>query len=294
MQQLQSKGNRKRRWTDNIFVLWLLTAVLTYSGLVLGAIIVFLTIPQESDAAITGSRYFAYIGMCLTFLIYLFFVKKNRPIIERLWRKPEGNRFSFLLLGGIVGFAMNGVCVLIAWLHRDIHLQFHIFQPLSLVLLLFCVLVPCIAEELATRVFLYERLRGGYEHPLVAILGNSLFFAILHLTNKGITVLSVLNILLAGLAMSLVVYYYDSIWFAIAFHTAWNFTQNIIFGLPNSGIVLPYSVFRLDMATDSFAYNVGFGIEGTATVDVLLIGFCLVVYLLGSRRREKNKVEKAA
>ena len=30
-----------------------------------------------------------------------------------------------------------------------------------------------------------------------------------------------------------------------AVHTAWNFTQNILFGLPNSGINVPYSVFKL-------------------------------------------------
>ncbi len=31
-------------------------------------------------------------------------------------------------------------------------------------------------------------------------------------------------------------------------HMAWNYTQNIIFGLPNSGIVSGFSLFKLDAA----------------------------------------------
>ena len=61
-----------------------------------------------------------------------------------------------------------------------------------------------------------------------------------------------------GKNRSLMVYYMDSLWCAFAVHTAWNFTQNILFGLPNSGINVPYSVFKLNAATarDSFAYNI--------------------------------------
>ena len=72
-------------------------------------------------------------------------------------------------------------------------------------------------------------------------------------------------------------------------HAVWNYTQNIIFGLPNSGIVSSFSVFKLDASTamNSFAYNVGFGIEGTVVADVVLILATAAVYLWGSRRTVK-------
>ena len=86
------------------------------------------------------------------------------------------------------------------------------------------------------------------------------------------------------------VYYMDSLWCAFAVHTAWNFTQNILFGLPNSGINVPYSVFKLDAATarDSFAYNVGFGIEGTLLADVVLLVACVLLYLWGRKHGKKS------
>ena len=62
--------------------------------------------------------------------------------------------------------------------------------------------------------------------------------------------------------------------------------ENILYGLPNSGNVSLYSVFKLDASTamNSFAYNVGFGIEGTIVADVVLILATVAIYLWGSRR----------
>ena len=70
-----------------------------------------------------------------------------------------------------------------------------------------------------------------------AIIGNALIFTSLHVFNPGFTVIAGTQIFLVGIVFSLLVYYYDSLWAAITFHTAWNYTQNLIFGLPNSGIV---------------------------------------------------------
>ena len=62
-----------------------------------------------------------------------------------------------------------------------------------------------------------------------------------------------------------------------------------MFGLPNSGMVVPYSVFRLDASTasDSFAYNVGFGIEGTLFADIVLILACVAICLWGRKNGKK-------
>ena len=75
----------------------------------------------------------------------------------------------------------------------------------------------------------------------------------------------------------------------MAAHTAWNFTQNIIFGLPNSGNVSPVSIFKLDASTamDSFAYDVGFGVESTIVAITLIIVSCIIVYLWGSKNNKK-------
>jgi hypothetical protein len=76
---------------------------------------------------------------------------------------------------------------------------------------------------------------------------------------------------------------------AMAAHAGWNFTQSILAGLPNSGNVVPYSVFSLDAASarDSFFYNVAFGVEGTvpaiAIQVVVLIALVAIGIKLGGR-----------
>lgn len=72
-------------------------------------------------------------------------------------------------------------------------------------------------------------------------------------------------------------------------HTAWNFTQNIIFGLPNSGNVVPYSIFKLDAgsAVKNFAYDPGFGIEGTALSCVVQAAVVIIIFLWGRKHGAK-------
>ena len=109
---------------------------------------------------------------------------------------------------------------------------------------------------------------------------------------------TILNVFLAGLLFSLIVYYTGSIAFAFAGHAGWNFCQSIIFGLPNSGAVFPYSFFKLDSsnARDSVFYNCGFGIEGTVFAVIMLCVACAVIIILGKKgifkKPESEEVNK--
>lgn len=285
---------QKRKLGDNFLVLYIKALAMVLLGQMLGSFVVGLGIgiisgfvPQieESEPVQTGGMYIIFIGIWILALLCIGLSRNERPILRTLLTKPKGNTLLMLLLGIVIGFGMNGFCILLAWLNKDIVLYFDSFQLLPLIIIFVTVFVQSSAEELICRGYLYQKLRKGYKSPVVAIVGNSLFFAILHLGNEGVTVLSLLNIFLVGIFCSLIVYYMDSLWCAFAVHTAWNFTQNIVFGLPNSGIVVPFSIFKLDAstATNSFAYNVGFGIEGTIVADVIFLLGCVTLFFWGRK-----------
>lgn len=291
------KKKLSERIGGNLLILYVKTALLIIGGQLFGSALTnlaFIGIMQispaveESDAWITAISYVYFIGIWMLLLLILFIFRKNRPILKEIWTQSPGNTWKLLLIGLLVGFALNSVCVLAAWLHGDISLTFDSFHPVSFLLIFVTVFVQSSAEEVLCRGYLYQRLRMNYSHPAVAIIGNSLLFALLHLMNEGVTILSILNIFTIGILLSLCVYYLDSLWCAFAIHAAWNFTQNILFGLPNSGIVMPYSVFKLDAASarDSFAYNVGFGIEGTLLADILLILACIALLIWGRKHKK--------
>lgn len=284
-------GEEKRRLTDHILILYLLTFMLMLVGQILGSLIILpLALLEYSDVLYTILMYLSFVGIWLLSFLYLRFTKKNRPILLAVSREAGGNNWKMLMLGFGGGFGLNGLCILAAWLNGDIVLTYASFRPLALAAVFAAVFVQSSAEEVLCRGFLYQRLRRSYRSPLTAIIGNSLFFALAHLLNDGVTVLSILNIFASGMLFSLMVWYLDSLWCAMAAHTAWNFTQNILFGLPNSGMLVPFSVFKLDAATarNSFAYNVGFGIEGTIVADFALIAACVALWLWGRKHGKKH------
>lgn len=292
----EKKGNAKRKGilgksklSDNLLVLYLFVIVIIFLGQIVGSLLQFIPFMVSTDFSKIVTMYLIFIGVWAVAILYIRFTKKNRPILKVIGKSAAGNNWINFLIGIAMGFGLNGICILVAWLHKDIVLYYDSFQPIYFIIIFLAVFVQSSAEEFICRGFLYQRLLRSYKSPVVAIIGNSLLFAILHLFNEGVTALSVLNIFVVGILFSFMVYYMDSIWCAMAVHTAWNFTQNIIFGLPNSGMVSPYSIFRLDAATanNSFAYNVGFGIEGTLIADVVLILGCIGMYLWGRKYGKK-------
>ncbi|MDE5995740.1 MAG: CPBP family intramembrane metalloprotease [Eubacterium sp.] len=285
----EEKKVEKRKWSDNFLILYLVVFMLIIIGQIPGAFLQFLPFMTSSNIGTTILRYSSFAGIWILAILYMRFTKKNRPILKTLGRSALGNTLKNLLLGIGIGFGLNGICVLAAWLHKDIVLHYDTFQPGYLLLIFIAVFIQSSAEELVCRGFLYQRLMRSYKKPVVAIIGNALLFALLHLLNAGVTALSVLNILIVGILFSFIVYYMDSLWCAMAVHTAWNFTQNIIFGLPNSGMTASYSVFRLDTETanNSFAYDIGFGVEGTLFVSVVLIVACVSIYVWGRKHGKK-------
>lgn len=284
-----TERKKRRKWTDHILILYLTVVLLIIFGQLLGG---FMLVPfgMVTDPVLGNVlSYGSFIGIWIVTLLWMFVFRKNRPILKAVGTKASGNCLKLLLLGFVLGFAMNGICVLTAWLHGDIKLYFDSFRPLGLLAVFAAVFVQSSAEELVCRGFLYQRLLRGYGKPAVAIVGNALLFALLHLMNEGVTPLSLLNIAVVGVLFSFLVYYLDSLWCAMAAHAAWNFTQNIVFGLPNSGMVSTFSVWKLDAASavDSFAYDVGFGIEGTVISVAVLTAVAAGLYFWGRKHGVK-------
>lgn len=225
--------------------------------------------------------YLQFIGIWIVVYWAMARRKKNGPMYKQLGIRSTGKNIVQLVAGLVLGVGLNGFCIWIAYVHNDIQLSFVEFQPLPCLIIFLAVFIQSSAEELLCRGYLFGRLLNSYHKPAVAILGNALFFACLHLLNTGVTVLSVINIFLSGVLFSIIVYYTKSLLGAFALHAAWNFNQNIIFGLPNSGIETTYSIMKLNpgSARDSFAYDTVFGIEGTVMADIVLAIACIVLYL---------------
>ena len=234
------------------------------------------------------NEYAMFAGIMLGFLLVLLVVKPWRPYLRAFWTGPSGNRVQMLVAGLAIGFAMNAVCVLGAVLAGNINIEFSQFSVVGLLAFLFFIFIQASTEELVCRGFVYQRLNRTYG-TAVAVVGSAVIFSLGHALNSGVTLLALLDIFLIGVFYALMVRYFDSIWMAMGAHTAWNFTQNILFGLPNSGAGSSYSFFVLSGAqTNGFAYDAAFGVEGTL-LAVALNAACIVALFLWGRSHSKKK-----
>ena len=201
------------------------------------------------------------------------------------------NGFRMLVIGLLLGFLTNFFCIACALLHGDIKLYYECSasQIPYFLFSLFCVCIQSSSEEMWCRGFLYERLHERY--PLwVAVAVNGVLFGFLHIFNPGADVIPIVGIVVCGVSYSLLRWYSGNIWIAMGIHTGWNFTQNFLFGLPNSGLVSEASVFHLDAANamSSWVYDWDFGVEGG--IPALFIdGLIAVVIIIMACRNGRIK-----
>ncbi len=71
-------------------------------------------------------------------------------------------------------------------------------------------------------------------------------------------------------------------------HTAWNYTQNFLLGLPNSGLVSERALLHLDASSGSIFYDAAFGIEGGLTAILELSILSILIILLARRKKFGN------
>ncbi|MCR5795040.1 MAG: CPBP family intramembrane metalloprotease [Solobacterium sp.] len=279
----------KRRGTAmNNRIIWIVPvffALFLFGG---GFLVIALeTLPLPYDK-LSGSMYFIisyyvipFLPLFLLALLILAGIKKNRFIFAKLLPSYKGNKFKKFLAGLAIGFLMNTVCVTAAVIHQDIRLSydFSLTEIPFMVFAFICICLQSSTEEIWCRGFLQERINIHYSFPAAAIV-SSLAFGLLHAFNPGITPLALVNLILTGISYSLAYRVTDSLWVPAGIHTAWNFTQNLVFGLPNSGLVSETSVFRLEAAagTRNLVYDPLFGVEGAVpcmAVTVMLGVLCI-------------------
>jgi membrane protease YdiL (CAAX protease family) len=285
-----AETKKKRRPIRHmIWAVCLIALLIALLGQIAGDFLVGLAIKGFGITDASTLFLFMYLSMIgVDLLVLLYTLLCERPIFRSFGRHAvpggRGNTWKLFGVGLLAGFAMNALCILAAWLHGDIVLSVGRFNAPYLLAALVCVCVQSGAEELLTRGYMLGALRDRY--PLwLAVAVNSLFFGTLHLFNNGITVLSFVNIVAFGLALSFVMVRLESLWFCIAVHTAWNFSQSIFFGLPNSGIVSEGSFLHLEAARDSAVYSALFCVEGAITTTLVLLVLVLCV-LLCKRRKQ--------
>jgi hypothetical protein len=131
------------------------------------------------------------------------------------------------------------------------------------------------AEEVLFRGYVLDNVRARWG-LWWAVGVSSVAFSLLHAPNPGYALLPALNLTLFGVAMALyrVRWDKDQLWGVFAIHTVWNWLQQVVFGLPNSGNLSPLQDVLFSVvpnpALPDFITGGGFGPEGTLGATLVL------------------------
>lgn len=110
-----------------------------------------------------------------------------------------------------------------------------------------------------------------------AALVFSLLFGAAHLLNPHHSWIGFANTVLVGLLLAFMVMRTGSLWMAIGFHFAWNFTLGTLFGLPVSGVDIFLALVKGRAEGHPLLTGGEYGLEASLTgTIVILLGFALV------------------
>jgi membrane protease YdiL (CAAX protease family) len=202
---------------------------------------------------------------------YLFKLYEKRKILEF----SKTGIIKFLLVGIILGVVLQSLTILVIYLNNG-------YSIVSINPILFLIppftmaFTSAIFEETLFRGIIFritEEKLGSY----FALLISALIFGAIHLANPNSSLVAGIGLAIqAGLLLAAAYIYSRNLWFPIAIHFAWNFTQSAIFGANVSGNEISKTLITSKIEGAEWFTGGQFGPEGSIQATV----FCLIATIL--------------
>jgi membrane protease YdiL (CAAX protease family) len=167
--------------------------------------------------------------------------------------------------------------------------------PFALSVLLPVLMFLCVgfSEETVFRGYQLKNAAEGLAYPAIGPSGavllawvlSSVFFGALHANNPNATLVSTLNIVLAGLMLGSGYVFSGELAIPIGLHVTWNFFQGAVYGFPVSGFGPFGATFLATRQTGPDLWTGGtFGPEaGLLAPGAILVGISLIAFWIRLR-----------
>lgn len=132
-------------------------------------------------------------------------------------------------------------------------------------------------EEILVRGYVLTNLMASM-NKYWALIVSALLFSVMHLANDNTSLISTVNLFLAGIMLGIYTIHKRNLWFPIAMHFTWNFFQGPILGFEVSGTKMD-SVITQQVAGSELITGGEFGFEGSLLLSVMMIASSLYIHL---------------
>lgn len=222
--------------------------------------------------------------LAVTSYIVLYKFYEKRKITELSVKGLSRNLFWGLVLGVL----LQSLTIFVIYLYGGfsvVSVNSFIFLIPSLTM----AFTSAIFEEILLRGIIFrliEEKLGSY----IALAISALIFGALHLANPNSSIVAALGIAIqAGLLLGAAYIYSKNLWFPIALHFAWNFTQSGIFGASTSGHAISKSLLTTKIEGAELITGGQFGPEGSIQATLFCLIAAIILLILSHRQ---NKIIK--
>jgi uncharacterized protein len=133
-----------------------------------------------------------------------------------------------------------------------------------------------LAEELMFRGYPFQRLVAGIGGAAAIVL-FSVLFGVVHLSNPGASVWSLINTVAIGVLFAMAYLRTGALWLPWGIHFAWNAALGLILGLPVSGLRLFNVAVRATVGGPNWLTGGRYGVEASVSGTVAIcVGFVIV------------------
>lgn len=247
-------------------ILFLLPQLLIPFGLIFSTffLAVTLTIVSVSILAIRAGSSFNAFGLQLDkFAIFDFF--KGLLIVVVM-------NAIFIIIGLLMGYEYK------------IHDNYYTFDYKTLLFYSFYIFLMAYLEEILFRGLLFQTIRERFG-DIIAIILLSMFFSLAHYLNPNISTMGLINIIIAGVMLSVLYITTESLWLPISVHFFWNLNQQLFLGSNISGISFDIEIFQLTAVGNNSNWLFGgqFGIEEGLLTTILLTILTIISFKINKQ-----------
>lgn len=266
-------------------------ALVTLLTLGFGTILYFTTHHDLSNAkVITPSLILeADLAILIPMLIAAFVMSRieHRPVSDYGLPFYEAFRGRFWF-GAFVGFLSLTLVLAIIFIGKDLQVAVST-APLGSIIFggvafAIAMVVVGITEEFLYRGYALTTLAQGIGFwPAATLL--SFVFASLHALNAGESPLGIVQVYVFAIAMCYTFWRTGTLWFAVGFHSAWNWAETFFFGVPNSGHLSESSFLNGTLTGAAWFAGGSDGPEGSFLAIVVLAVLIPVINRITLPRR---------
>jgi uncharacterized protein len=210
--------------------------------------------------------------------VYLFRFYEKRVVTEMSTKGIGGH----LLKGILLGFTLQALTILVIYVKGG-YTVISVNPVLYLIPSLTMAFTSAIFEEILMRGIIFrliEEKLGSY----IALIISAIMFGAMHLGNPNSSLVAALGLAIqAGLLLAAAFIYTKNLWFPIALHFAWNFTQSGIFGANTSGNALQKTLITSKIEGAEWFTGGAFGPEGSIQATVFCFIAAVVLLVLSQK-----------